>query len=735
MADFATMDASEFNPKSPNYAGGECESSDQHSDDHRVDSGYNSLTATPATDASSEKSSGRFKLFPNEGDDEAESCTRRLFSPRSDLDCFEKPLDDGTLRWFETTAPRIEQLLVEFLKSGRRFLSPKFKPIAVRLMVLGRSEASARPHLVVFSPPKGSKKIEKFFAREEVKDLLCPSGGFAPVSVIVTAHTTGFLMCLISDVKALCSSDRARHRPRHTLCGLPITVNSRLMTLGGIVRVLVSAGNNETESKLYGLTAGHFIDGLDDEGDDDEPEDSDEESESDAHTVNEDPVYDAPEVRPLNLPLFTPETRPWEWSESMTLGNILELGGTGDASPDLDWSLIHMNCLLPNFLDSMSMGLSDGNYRMADLTAPRSIDSNSSSALPPLSNTASRNVVVVSGTRGLQRGRLQNSPTRVMLGRSETFSNAYILKLETGVVGPGDSGSWVVDPCTSEVLGHVVAKDVFGDAYVIPMTDILNDIKSRLGCIDVGLPSSLDVFAEATTLKCLSGTLSSPPGSPKTPTLDCSPADSGYNTFANVTPSSCIPEPPDHSPALAPSTTEIHALIRASLPQDRSAERQEQANYSSSDGFERLDVDQPQKRRRIDWEFPPEENLASWPRRVEIRNTRNSPDGSVSSSIYSGHYSGYSSSRFSGGSSSATSEYHSSTPTSSYSGSASSRSSAGSERVYRSGHRNSGYYTDVRGIPPRRGTDIVIIHHGGDGHSNQKDEPRPSEPRPSHYYR
>lgn len=44
----------------------------------------------------------------------------------------------------------------------------------------------------------------------------------------------------------------------------------------------------------------------------------------------------------------------------------------------------------------------------------------------------------------------------------------------------GDSGAWVIDPVTNELYGHVVASDVFGIAYVIPIDDIFKDIKLRL---------------------------------------------------------------------------------------------------------------------------------------------------------------------------------------------------------------------------------------------------------------
>jgi hypothetical protein len=45
---------------------------------------------------------------------------------------------------------------------------------------------------------------------------------------------------------------------------------------------------------------------------------------------------------------------------------------------------------------------------------------------------------------------------------------------------PGDNGAWVVGLLSNELFGHVVASDVFGIAYVVPMADIFHDIQLRL---------------------------------------------------------------------------------------------------------------------------------------------------------------------------------------------------------------------------------------------------------------
>jgi hypothetical protein len=56
----------------------------------------------------------------------------------------------------------------------------------------------------------------------------------------------------------------------------------------------------------------------------------------------------------------------------------------------------------------------------------------------------------------------------------------------------GDSGAWVVDYLTGELYGHLVASDVFGVAYVIPINDIFQDIQRRLSLEGVKLPAGHD---------------------------------------------------------------------------------------------------------------------------------------------------------------------------------------------------------------------------------------------------
>ena len=60
------------------------------------------------------------------------------------------------------------------------------------------------------------------------------------------------------------------------------------------------------------------------------------------------------------------------------------------------------------------------------------------------------------------------------------------------MLNAGDCGSWVVDPLTCEVYGHVVASDAMGDTYVVPLNATLRDMEENLGA-EVSLPTEADI--------------------------------------------------------------------------------------------------------------------------------------------------------------------------------------------------------------------------------------------------
>jgi hypothetical protein len=76
---------------------------------------------------------------------------------------------------------------------------------------------------------------------------------------------------------------------------------------------------------------------------------------------------------------------------------------------------------------------------------------------------------------------------------SESKLPIRVLRLLTiYIVDAGDSGSWVVHAAAPELYGHVVATNVFGDAYVMPALDVLENMRQCLGVTSVTLPTARD---------------------------------------------------------------------------------------------------------------------------------------------------------------------------------------------------------------------------------------------------
>jgi hypothetical protein len=58
---------------------------------------------------------------------------------------------------------------------------------------------------------------------------------------------------------------------------------------------------------------------------------------------------------------------------------------------------------------------------------------------------------------------------------------------------PGSSGAWVIATSTQTVIGHIIADDPFGDVYIVPIVDILADVKAVLDAKSVSLPTREDI--------------------------------------------------------------------------------------------------------------------------------------------------------------------------------------------------------------------------------------------------
>jgi hypothetical protein len=85
-----------------------------------------------------------------------------------------------------------------------------------------------------------------------------------------------------------------------------------------------------------------------------------------------------------------------------------------------------------------------------------------------------------------------------------------------------------MDEATSEVYGHVVASDAFGEAYVVPLRDTIQDIHTRLNSRTVRLPTAAEILKWSAGLEL-----------PQ-------PADSGYSSMT-TSPLHSAPSSPHHA--------------------------------------------------------------------------------------------------------------------------------------------------------------------------------------------
>jgi hypothetical protein len=166
---------------------------------------------------------------------------------------FERDVDESTQRRFQEVLVRLAQPLATCLRESGH----EYRPMAIRLIYLGRDEASVRPWVVVLCPKLVKKRAEKFFKQDMAKRV-CQSDepGRESFQVAVvspprpkTGESASFVKVAptrhVYDGSAWCSSQvKAEHD------GV-----SSFATMGGYVIVNTYDG----EATAYGLTAGHIL--------------------------------------------------------------------------------------------------------------------------------------------------------------------------------------------------------------------------------------------------------------------------------------------------------------------------------------------------------------------------------------------------------------------------------------------------------------------------------------------
>ncbi|CAG9995976.1 unnamed protein product [Clonostachys byssicola] len=477
--------------------------------DNRQDSGYGSQFSSPdgklpvvAESTQIGRLSGTSRSVPSAP------------TPITGLIEFDKSVDNATLSRFRHVHLMLEKPLLEYIRGSIR---KKNCPIAIRLMVLGRCEADAKPCIVVLCPEQQSRKVRKFFDKKSVRSLRLPEDGQPSFEVFVVGRAPepkqadGDIDVLIPIV------GESEGYTNETYCGAPIVIRQtsgvdNRCTFGGVIKATWSNG----EVKLYGLTVGHVL--LSDLADDltvssesDQARCSDDwefelsDSESDDESVD----MAEEETDDEALPLCVMDELQLGLADGSASWTALELGKIGSISKDspqyqsaatdtkygetqayYDWALIDMVSYKPNLIRPRKLPYSEVQEDGAFKSGNHELVATASSS----SLGKRQSVVVVSGSEGLKRGSLSALPSRLLLGPGKEFVDALILNLDNDKqILDGDSGSWVVNESTLEVYGYVVAADTFGGGYIIPLVEAFRNIADTLRCQSVDLATTIDM--------------------------------------------------------------------------------------------------------------------------------------------------------------------------------------------------------------------------------------------------
>lgn len=212
------------------------------------DSGYASVVTTPDNGSPADPKR-KFSV-------EVQIPSRWLF-PRTitQLKVFDMPIPESTRNRFLDLKELFDRPLYDYLFKGK----PR-STISVKLKILGATEKDAKPWIVVFCDKAVSKRARQFFNQPAVKAQYQSRDDHAcsPLFDLVVCDRPPILRAGRDHIGlyAPVSTDTFR---QITLCGTAIMVcidgENRFSTLGGIVEVIMPGHL----SKLYGLTAGHFI--------------------------------------------------------------------------------------------------------------------------------------------------------------------------------------------------------------------------------------------------------------------------------------------------------------------------------------------------------------------------------------------------------------------------------------------------------------------------------------------
>ncbi|KAL9632565.1 MAG: hypothetical protein Q9164_005245 [Protoblastenia rupestris] len=387
-------------------------------------------------------------------------------------------------------------------------LGVNFSSISIKLKILGDCEESAKPWIVVMCNKKATKRTKQFFNMSHIKSEYQPRGNnqvFPSFEVLVCSRpptqiaigpslTTRNRSSILTEPHSnLVFSQRIGS---DTTCGSFARVGDpalgRIATLGGIIKV----EKPDASYMLYSMTVGHVLRPSELYNNEHVPnaleKDEDEETEEEEYFLDEEDSTNEPS---LELPHEVEELHTGhEKNKSPVSGDSWwAIGHVSTTSEDdvanssgLDWALITFHdpfLYQPNLL-SVPHTSSEAPQIRCSPEKEQSIKA----------DTSSCSVFLINGLKGLQRGSISATLSYLMVAPAKTFSKHYTLSFaDTSALSAGICGSWVVSETNHEVLGHVVASDIMGEAYVVPIHATFLDIKQKHGARSVSLPTGSDI--------------------------------------------------------------------------------------------------------------------------------------------------------------------------------------------------------------------------------------------------
>ncbi|KAI1460088.1 hypothetical protein F4805DRAFT_15044 [Annulohypoxylon moriforme] len=446
------------------------------------DSGYSSQSTASSGYSLAEKENTNHEtpilssLQPGDGKSKtSRTPSINLFDFARKKQIFQVDVDDDTNERFKFVQTHFEKLLLEHVRAHQT-AGTRYKPMSTRLVMIGCSRDDASPHIVVFCQPGQKRLVKQFATNPMIKDICQPSDSGIPSFKIKVIGNAPQLK--LSDLPVKVTTDDFRKALTiNTFCGTPIQFsylfNKRNATFGGIIKV-----EWEMDEKFYGITAGHAVEECLDES---QPaKESTDEYEDDADSEDGDMDMEFLRKSVPSYDTLDEEGKQWQFAKPLVLGSIVTHSGVpvdikDQKNQGYDWAIFETNV-----------------YKVNEL--PDSIGAELVLSHREPGATGDPFVYMVSGS-GFKVGQLSSTPGRILLGSGEEFVSTYLLTIhDERCICDGDSGSWVIDAQTFEVYGHLVAADVLGSGYVIPLSAIFADIKQRLRAEAVTLANNSDIL-------------------------------------------------------------------------------------------------------------------------------------------------------------------------------------------------------------------------------------------------